>query len=206
MTFVGQRRSNVLVLWWLSFLFLLAITSSIRAEEYPLDSVMYHDPELPKAKITRAMPPDLISEWLVALRRPEADYQCRAALTIVRAHQEGMKDLERTIHPLLEILEQPNHHALARLAAARALVELEARPAAAPLWRAAMAGDHDLRDLIEPALAAWKYQPAREVWLERLARMERPELRAPAGGTVEFPAGTFKNWLRSIGPESKPVG
>ena len=33
--------------------------------------------------------------------------------------------------------------------------------------------------LFEPALAAWKYQPAREVWLERLARMERPELRAP---------------------------
>ena len=30
--------------------------------------------------------------------------------------------------------------------------------------------------------------------------------RAPPAGTVEFPAGTFKNWLRSIGPVAKPAG
>ena len=107
MRFHEGRQSIVQLLWWLSFLFLLATASSNRAEDEALDSVMYHAPELPKAKIARALPPDLISDWLVALRRPEADYQCRAALTIVRAHQEGMKDLERTIHPLLEILEQP---------------------------------------------------------------------------------------------------
>jgi hypothetical protein len=30
--------------------------------------------------------------------------------------------------------------------------------------------------------------------------------RAPPGGTVQFPAGTFKNWFRSIQPESKRAG
>src|SRR6266702_3172537 len=81
-----------------------------RADDAGLDTRMYHDPELPIPKIVRVYPENLLPLWLVALGRPEADYQCRAALTIVLAHQEGMKDLERTIHPLLEILEQPNHH------------------------------------------------------------------------------------------------
>jgi len=161
--------------WPLSFLLVLGIQLSIRAEDESLDSLMYHDPELPKAKIVRAFPPDLFRDWLVALHRPEADYQCRAALTIVLAHQEGMKGLERTIPSLLEILEQPNRHPLARLAAARSLVELDARQAAEPLLRQAKAGDHELRDLIEPALAGWKYKPAREMWLERLGQAERRE-------------------------------
>src|SRR5437588_687306 len=32
----------------------------------------------------------------------------------------------------------------------------------------APAGDGDLRDLVEPALARWDYRPARATWLERL--------------------------------------
>jgi HEAT repeat protein len=175
MTFRSGGLSTAQPSWCLSFLLVFAIASPIHAEDESLDSLMYHDPELPKAKIVRALPPDLISAWLVALHRPEADYQCRAALTIVLAHQAGIQGLERTVAALLEVIEQPNHHALARLSAARALVELDARQAAEPLLRQAKAADHDLRDLIEPALAAWKYKPAREMWLERLSRAERQE-------------------------------
>jgi HEAT repeat protein len=150
------------------------MASSIRAGEEPLDSLMYHDPELPKPKIAKVFGPDLIDAWLLALRRTEADYQCRAALTIALAHQEGMKGLEVTIDPLVEILERPDHHALARLAAARALVELDARQAAPSMLRQAETGDHDLRDLIEPALASWKYREARDFWLKRLSQPDAP--------------------------------
>ena len=37
-----------------------------------------------------------------------------------------------------------------------------------------LGGDHDLREVIEPALASWKYQPARELWLERLRLPDAP--------------------------------
>ena len=87
MTFRSGGLSTAQPSWCLSFLLVFAIASPIHAEDESLDSLMYHDPELPKAKIVRALPPDLISAWLVALHRPEADYQCRAALTIVLAHQ-----------------------------------------------------------------------------------------------------------------------
>jgi len=116
----------------------------------------------------------LTSVWLIALRRPEADYQSRAALTIVMAHQEGMKGLHVTIDPLMEILAGPDHHPLARLAAARALVELDVRRAAEPMLTQAKTGDHDLREVIEPALTSWKYQPTRELWLERLRLPDPP--------------------------------
>src|SRR5260370_7059764 len=82
---------------------------------------MYQDPKLPRAKITRAPLPDLTSVWLTALRRPEADYQSRAALTIVMAHQAGMKGLEVTFDPLFQILAAPDHPPFARLAGPAAL-------------------------------------------------------------------------------------
>src|SRR5437879_241197 len=170
MRFPGRRQSHVRALWlfYVALIALFCATFPARAEDDSLDSVMYQDPKLPRAKITRAPLPDLTSVWLIALRRPEADYQSRAALTIVMAHQEGMKGLDVTIDPLLEILAGPDHHPLARLAAARALIELDVRRAAEPMLTQAKTGDHDLRDVIEPALASWKYQPTRELWLERL--------------------------------------
>jgi hypothetical protein len=171
MRFPGWRQSRVQALasFGIAAAAFFCTTFASRAADDPLDSVMYRDPELPLAKVVKALPsPDLINIWLVALRRPEADYQSRAALTIIMAHREGMKGLEVTIDPLIEILVGPNHHAFARLAAVRALVELDARQAAKQMLEQAPSGDHDLRALIEPALASWKYPPARELWLERL--------------------------------------
>src|SRR5205085_671274 len=80
-----------------------------------------------KAKIVRKFPDNLVSPWLVALKRPEADLQRQAAVTIAVAHKKGVPGLEVTVVPLLEVLEKPDHHRLARLAAARALVELDDR-------------------------------------------------------------------------------
>src|SRR5260370_9299243 len=170
MRFPGRRRSKVRALWliYVALITFLCVTFPACAEDDCLDSVMYQDPKLPRAKITRAPLPDLTSVWLIALRRPEADYQSRAALTIVMAHQEGMKGLEVTFDPLLEILAGPDHHPLARLAAARALIELDVRRAAESMLTQPKAGDHDFRQVIEPVLPSWKYQQARELWREAL--------------------------------------
>jgi HEAT repeat protein len=140
----------------------------IFAEDGALDSLMYHNPELPRPKIAHVFPDNLLPLWLVALRRTEVDYQIGAALTIAQAHKDGLRGLEPAVEPLLEVLKRPDQIKLVRLAAAQALIELDARPLARQLLELARIGDHDLRDLIEPALANWKYRPVREDWLERL--------------------------------------
>jgi len=164
-----------------------------RADEGDLDSRMYHDPELPFSKIVWVYPENLLPLWLEALERPEADYQCRAALAIVLAHKEGIKGLEAAIDPLLAALarldqtEKTSSNAsssqsevgtgsspktLVRLALARALIELDTRQAAPQLFEQTQSGDRRLRDLIEPALARWEFRPAEPVWLERFGRSD----------------------------------
>jgi hypothetical protein len=83
---------------------------------------------------------DLPRLWHKALQHPEADAQREAADSITRAHQLGMpvspslaKDL---VAALTEVLEQPKQHPVTRTAAARALVQLDARGGAALLAQA----------------------------------------------------------------------
>jgi HEAT repeat protein len=169
-------RKSTRVFWLLlgpAFV-LLVLASNVHADDDVLDVLIYHNPELPKATITKQFPPDLFPLWLVALRQPEADYQSKAALTIALAHKEGMDGLEAAVQPLLEMLQRPEQQALVRLAIAQALVELDAKQAADHLFQQAQSGNHDLRDLIEPALARWAYQPARKAWLERLRMSDPP--------------------------------
>jgi HEAT repeat protein len=165
------------------------MTPMSRADDAGLDSRMYHDPELPIPKIVRVYPGNLVPLWLVALGRPEADYQCRAALSVVLAHREGIKGLEAAVDPLLEALARIDSPAdendsassvqgdtgsstkfLVRLAIARALIELDARQTVPQLFQLTQGGDRRLRDLIEPALARWGFRPAAAVWLERLRK------------------------------------
>jgi len=167
------------------------MTPISRADDAGLDSRMYHDPELPIPKIVRVYPENLLPLWLVALSRPEADYQCRAALSVVLAHREGIKGLEAAVDPLLEALARIDSPAdendsassvqggtgsstkfLVRLAIAHALIELDARQAAPQLFQLTQEGDRRLRDFIEQALARWAFRPAVPVWLERLRRRD----------------------------------
>jgi HEAT repeat protein len=172
---------------------LLVAAAWARADDHALDSRMYHDPELPSPKIVRAHPENPLPLWLVALGRPEADYQCRAALAIILGHKEGLKGLQAAIDPLLDALKQlerperengdlsPGHgdrgtgsdsNALVRLSVCRALIELDARQAAPQLLEQAQKGNRRVRDLIEPALARWDYRRAGPMWLARLRRMD----------------------------------
>ena len=98
-----RRRHAGVILVALHF-----VTAAARAEDGVLDSLIYNDPDLPKPRIVRKFPDNLVSPWLVALKRPEADLQRQAAVTIAVAHKNGVPGLEVTVVPLLEILEKPS--------------------------------------------------------------------------------------------------
>jgi HEAT repeat protein len=145
------------------------VVSSGRADYDPLiDSPMYKNPELPTVPIVYRLPSKAPELWLRALERPEADFRYQAAHAICLAHERGFGGLEGTIEPLRKALNRPDEQPLVRLAVAQALIELDAHAAAADLWQQALAGDSDLRQVVEPVLARWDYKPARAVWLERL--------------------------------------
>ena len=144
----------------------------------PLDSHMDRDPELPGPKVVPTFPKGLPELWAKALDRPEVDYRCRAAQTIAEARGKGMAGLEATVPALVRELDRADQHPSVRLAAAQALIALDAKDAAAPSFvRHLAADDVDLREVIEPALAKWAYARAGAEWLRRL---EKPPYRRGA--------------------------
>jgi HEAT repeat protein len=145
-----------------------------RAEEVEVDLARYQDPKIEIPEPPRAFSPRLKPLWLEALARPEVDLKRQAAQTIVLAHQRGMPDLADTAPPLVEALDAPDQHPVVMLAAARALVVLDARQAADVLFSHATRDGLEMAQLVEPALARWDYGPARKVWLDRLSAPDTP--------------------------------
>jgi len=145
----------------------LVVGSAARADD-PIDSVLERSPEIATPKVVRTFSERLIPLWLQALDRPEVDHRCQAAGAIGRARELGMTGLEATIPALTRELGRDGQHSSVALAAARALVALDAKVAAPALFKLSASGDIDLRESIEPALARWSYGPARDAWLKRL--------------------------------------
>ena len=156
-----------------SLLLMLAGAAAVRAEirTYYL---MDHDPEIHVPPAICVISPENKTLWLEALARPEADMQRLAADAIMRAHAAGMADLEEAVPRLETVLTSAQSHPSARLAAARALVELQAKASADTLATAARKFGADLRQVIEPALAQWDYRPMRAEWQ---ARLKEPGVR-----------------------------
>ncbi len=133
---------------------------------------MDSDPELHLPQPVKEVNPKLAALWMKALERPETDMQRMAAETIARAHQGGVPDLVQAVPRLEAILRAEGSHPAARFAAARALIVLESRRSSDKLFLASQTYGADLRQLVEPALAAWDNPSAKQVWIERLASAE----------------------------------
>jgi HEAT repeat protein len=153
-----------------ALLFLVVCLRGATAQDPAIDSLMDSDPVLPAARIEIQFSPGLLPLWLESLDRAEVELRARAAITIVQAHERGMKGLSPAVEPLLRELKRDNQHTSVRLASAKALVALDAREKAADLHHAAES-DLEVRELVEPALARWDYKPAHTTWL---ARLEKP--------------------------------
>ena len=147
---------------------------SSHAGDVELDSARYQDPKIELPEPAPAFSPRLKPLWLEALARPETDLKRQAARTIALAHQQGMPDLADTATPLVQALDAPHRHPVVVLAAAHALVVLDARQTADVLFEHATRDGLDMAQLVEPALARWDYRPVRKVWLDRLSAPGTP--------------------------------
>lgn len=153
-------------LWLL--LLLGALVGPALAEERP-DFLFFSDPTFERPGDVKVFAPKLAELWKLALERPEIDMQRMAAESIVAGTAVDVPNLEIAIPRLRELVSDPQTDLIARVAAARALVALNARDSAELLARAASEAPGDLRRVCERALGDWQYAPLRETWRERLA-------------------------------------
>ena len=143
-----------------------AVQSQVNATD--LDFLIDSDPELIVPQPVAHFNPALKKLWILALGRPEIDMQRMASETIARAHQAGMPDLSEAIPALEKVLLDEASHPASRFAAARALIVLDSRKSGPQLFETSQASGSELRQLIEPSLAEWQFDPARAMWLKRL--------------------------------------
>jgi HEAT repeat protein len=82
--------------------------------------------------------------------------------------------MQEMVPDIVKVLRDEKVHPAARQAAAHALIGLDSRGSAAALFEASQKGDKDLRAVVEPALAQWKFEPIRPVWRLRIASNRTP--------------------------------
>ncbi len=144
------------------------------ADTFPLDFISLSDPVIPEIPAVVLFDERCLPLWKQALNRPEVDMQRLAAATTAQAFQEGMPDVNTLIPDLRKRLTEDGTAPAARFAMARALIALNDRDSAPALWQQSQQGHQPLRQLIEPVLAEWNYEPARAVWMQRI---NDPEVR-----------------------------
>ena len=117
--------------------------------------------------IPAKMDPRLLTLWLIALDSPDRDLHQRVGDAIVRAKDLGMKGLDESVAARSRKVFQESDVPVVRRSIAKALIALDDRRAAEMLWKAC-GGDYQLALIVEPALGAWKHQPAVDAALIRL--------------------------------------
>lgn len=156
--------ASVLVVLWLC-------AGANSSAEVRSDFAMESDPDMKLPVRARVFIKDYKPYWIEALARPEAETQRQTADVIADAYRLGMRDLE-WVHPLLtSIVASDATKPSTRFAAARTLILLEVRDAA-PVLYAASKGSSELRQLVEPALAKWRFPPIAAEWRERIESRE----------------------------------
>lgn len=157
---------------WMACLTLAAImlpAGSLRAQPSEaanplIDWPMSADPTLVEAQAPSRYHPRQVGIWMQALNQPDTQTRYQTALAIARNHRAGMPGLEITAGRLHAILADAKEHALTRIAAADALLAINAQEHAPAVWTASGELGYEMARVISPALAQLKYAPALEVW------------------------------------------
>ncbi|GIW91355.1 MAG: hypothetical protein KatS3mg109_1787 [Pirellulaceae bacterium] len=134
-----------------------------------LDTLLDLDPYLPIPPIRRLFPPEVVPVWNDALTAPDIDLRRRAAETIAQAVSLGMPGLEVTAANLQKLAASDEEPVTVRLAAARALVQLDARSCADAVWQVLQAAGMDRASFLVVPLGRWGYRPAARPWTELVA-------------------------------------
>jgi len=146
-----------------------AASEAIEENERRLLPMMF-DPELARPEPQVLFDRRNVALWIAALQRPEFDIRVEAIEAFATAHRQGVKDLEEELAPIEKLLTS-DPHADVRLAAARALIEFDHKPAAASLQRTVADGSDPSSELVlavDAALARWYHADAIPMWLGRL--------------------------------------
>lgn len=163
----------------LAFLTLIALMIAVdaptaTAEEIRVHLLMNLEPDTPVQTSRWLIHPRLVPLWRQALARPESELKRRAAEAIVTASKVDPDAMKVAIPDLLNVVTADDVHPAARLMAAHALIVLDSRDSAKALMDASQKRGMDLRQMIEPALARWNYEPMRAVWRKRIASINTP--------------------------------
>lgn len=196
------------VLRFLIVLTAAALASAGSAAEIVLDSPMLNDPALELPGTVKTLSPKLKALWFQALDGPESGLKMRAAEAIARAKNHGLNDMSDAASPLVRVLDELGQSLPVRLSAARALIVIDARQTAVALHEQARRDEIEMRQLVEPALAEWDYEPIRAEWLERLNGDDTPyQLRLLAVrclGVVREPAAAERLQILAGSAETPP--
>lgn len=167
-----------LLTMWTALLALLCCSASAWAQA-DVDPAAPGDPLIdwplqqdPKLEVVEGVPtfhPRLASLWMQAFNQPEAQTRYEAAVAIAAAHAQGMQGLGMTLHRLSQIAASQEEHPMARQAAVKAIIALDARDQADTLLQLGRELGQETTLLVDPALARWQYRPAVDRWKERLA-------------------------------------
>lgn len=116
----------------------------------------------------RSMPEEFKPLWKSALTSPDREMRRNAILAIGVAHRGGYLDFSDLSDDVRAIFNRDSTRTETRIDAARTLVILNDRTAAADLMKHSGTAP-ELRQTAERAFAEWDYKPAREMWMSRLA-------------------------------------
>jgi len=173
---VWNRRSQSLPLLVLLAAIGVAVDRANASEPQSSESIerralpMMFDPELPRPAPEIQFDRRNVTLWLAALQRSEFDGRMEAIEAFTEAHRQGVKDLSEALLPIEKLL-MSDPHADVRLAAARALIAFDHRPAAAALQRAVATDSNPPAELVlavDAALARWNHVDAIPMWIARL--------------------------------------
>ncbi len=147
---------------------LVAIAAPARAAGEGIDWTMLADPPVAWPKVVKVFDDTMLPLWYELLARPESDHKARAAGAIAEAHRRGMPGLDKAIPKLVAELDRKDVAPTVRVALVHALATLDAKTAADAMFRAGRDGDIDVRQIVDPCLTRWQYEPVRAAWLERI--------------------------------------
>jgi HEAT repeat protein len=114
-----------------------------------------------------SMPAEFKPLWKTALGSSDRELRRDAILAIGEAHKGGYLDFSDLKDDLRAILNRDDIRTETRIDAARTLVILNARSAAADLMKHSGTAP-ELRQIAERAFATWDYKPARDMWMSRV--------------------------------------
>lgn len=152
--------------------------------------------------------PSLLPLWKLAIAHPESEMQRQTAEAITIAHNFGHAGLEVFLPDLVAILEKDGAHPATRFAAAHALIEMDHRESATALFEVSQKDGQDLRHLVEPVLARWKFEAIHALWGERVKDPSTPRrdlLLAMNGLAYNRVASAHADLLRIAMDPDRPV-